>query len=504
MGSSRFSLAGVGVALMDYVLITVLAGIGSLWWLAAWLGFNPSITRILDGDWVLAMAWVGLMLILCWRGMRRASWFATSYRRIAGIAVLLALAAVVLLWIRSLVMEADNAEDEVSGLYLLLFQAGVFLFCTAVLVVGRHEAHRRGWISNAGRIAVAAGAAGYLVYLSWDESLSPSVARNHAALAGRSEDEASYRLTLRYTPTPGGGVTFIPPRHKLEWYHKGEKRRAYLLDHRSEIEANWAELADVRGWWAEMAAQPGLGDRPVKSLDQPFIQFQPVRAYAQHATAIASLQALDGDGDGAMATVFALYDVAARLEPASATLVRSMIARLLMRQAMETAAFVLDHATVSPEMCAKFSARLEATEGGGRLAKALVLTECAFWTKESISSLARPASFGGENVSVFLSQGVSRILAPVTLNPQATANLLHDHCEQIALCAEAGDLERLKAVQDGLEAKLFGGFQVKNFSGRSLLQMSVPGFSAIVKSYWETEDLRTRLIQRLQEAPRAH
>jgi len=54
----------------------------------------------------------------------------------------------------------------------------------------------------------------------------------------------------------------------------------------------------------------------------PIIAFQPVRYYCQFAVAIASLQALDGHGDEAMATLARLYEVGRKFEPNSRTLVR--------------------------------------------------------------------------------------------------------------------------------------------------------------------------------------
>ena len=53
------------------------------------------------------------------------------------------------------------------------------------------------------RAAVAVCVAGIGVYLIRYEAPAPVIELNRAAMAGRSQDEVSYRLTLRYTPAPG-------------------------------------------------------------------------------------------------------------------------------------------------------------------------------------------------------------------------------------------------------------------------------------------------------------
>jgi hypothetical protein len=93
-------------------------------------------------------------------------------------------------------------------------------------------------------------------------------------------------------------------------------------------------------------------------MDAEIIAFQPFRAHYQHACAIASLQALDGHGDAALATLLPILEVNRKLEPSSRTLVRSMLARVGQRMAIETAAFVLDTTAVSPDSRARFASAL--------------------------------------------------------------------------------------------------------------------------------------------------
>lgn len=485
------------VAAFDYVLVGVLACVGALWWTAACFGFDTNTGHETGNLMTLIVGWTLLALVLCWFNARGRVW------RVVGAVSVLAVGVVGLLWVRAIARELN---DEMSSHALIIFQIGVFALCLVVTFMVRRWALKRGWLSAVSRTVLAASLAGYLVYLSWDEAAAPSVAHNHAAMAGRCEDETSYLLTLRYTPAPGGGRVFTAPTCKLDFTKKGEKRREYLLAHRAEIEANWAELADVRAWWAEMAAQPQLGDQPSKNFSHPFIRFQPVRVYTHHALAIAALKALDGDESGALALVGDVYRVGALLEPASCTLVRSMIAITTQKQALETAEFVLDLSTQgSNEARARCVTMLTAGTGDGLEAKRLVLTEATghFWKAETIAGFGAGASLTqGDTWPAYLMQRVVAVMFPVMVNPQATSNLLHGYHEGMALRAEARDMTGMASLDESMRAGL-GGFKVKNLSGRMLLSMSISSYDRVVKSYWETEDLRSVVEKRLREVSSA-
>lgn len=101
----------------------------------------------------------------------------------------------------------------------------------------------------------------------------------------------------------------------------------------------------------------------------------------------------------------------------------------------------------------------------------------------------------------YIARWVTVSLSPLTLNPQATVNRLHDQYERFALRAEVRDLAGMEALEKEADTTLFGAFQVKNISGRLLVAMWMPLYSKVVKSYWETEDLRASLAKRLRESP---
>jgi hypothetical protein len=492
---SRFSPISVCITLFDYAIVLGWAVMASLWWVAVSFAFDSDPSRMDGSCLVMIVAWTLFGMVLFWRGVNRRIW------RIIGAAALLVIGSVCFLWVKAFTRELNNSSGDA---YILMAQGGVLILCLVVLLVVRRYALTRGWLTLITRGVLALGLAGYLVYLCWDESAAPCVARNHATMSGRSEDEPTFMLTVRYAAAHGGGKVFTPPSRKMDFSKTGEKRRAYLLAHRSDIEANWAELSEVRAWWTEMVAHPELGDRPATSFDYPLIRFQPVRVYTQHALAIASLQALDGDGDAALLTVAEVYKLGARLEPASCTLVRSMIAISTQKQALEAADFVLTTAPVSVEARKRFSDLLAESGASGIGAKRLILTESTgfFWSADYIASLGAGSAYAQVDKTFAATvRRVGSLMITVALNSQATSNLIHDYHERLASCAEARDLKGIVKADAELKKALFRDVRIKNISGRLLLNMTVSPLDRVVKSYWENQDKRDALTKRLLDAP---
>ena len=485
------------LAVVDAGLAALVAVAVSILWVAVRLAFDPNPARI--GADFSGLVCVLAVLMMAWVGFPQdgRTWLVSASRRVKGVLVWAAAGGVGLWWAGEFTEHADAAY---GATYLMTYQLGFFVVAWGVLLGLRVAALRRGWVTAWVRGIVALGVAGLGFYLIRDESPAPSIARNRSAVTGQSQDEASYRLTLRYTPAPGAGRVFTPPKRMLK-LRQDENWAINLREQRAEIEANWAELAEVRQWWAEMAAQPELGDRAEGGMNPPIIQFQPVRVLAEHALAMAGLQALDGDGDGALARVGEVYAVGARLESASCTLVRGMIAEQCQQRALKAAGFVLAQAKVSPAAGARFAALLAAHSGGGTGAKRLVLMEVAhyFGTVECVAQFHSGAQwFVGEAATW---RAVRRVIDGVyglTFNPQATVNLIHDGAAAMATLAEARDLAGLRTMEASLNQRLHAGVQIKNLSGRLLVGMQAPIYGKLVESYWQTEDLRTGLLQRLR------
>ncbi|MSU70146.1 MAG: hypothetical protein EXS39_05100 [Opitutaceae bacterium] len=222
-----------------------------------------------------------------------------------------------------------------------------------------------------------------------------------------------------------------------------------------------------------------------------------MRNYSLHISAYASLLALDGHGDAALAEVRSLYGVAHKLESNSRTLVRAMIAVTIQRTAIETAVFVLDHATVSPAAQAEFSTTLAAMNAPAG-ARRLLLIEHVGFTPLLVSlgsGLADTSYFGGKTtVWHYPLLAVNRLV----VNPRATQNLIGERFYELAALAGPRDLVRFMLRTHEIERDFAGVHQPKNLGGRLLANLRNVRFDKIVTSYWETEDARLALLARLK------
>jgi len=407
-------------------------------------------------------------------------------------ASILGAGVIVGLWARSYVSGGGLTEP----LWLGVQVASFLLIFISVFFVRRTGVRQKWWTHSLRSGLVAVLPAGFF-YLKWDAPVSPAVARNQAALAGRNVDEATFQLTLRYTPAPGGGQVFKAPKNKLLIPSDEAKRRDYLIAHRAEIEANWAELDDVRTWWSEMASHDFLGDRSTWSMEQPHIRFGPVKAYYQNGLALAELQAIDGDGDGALAIVINVYKVGANLESSACTLVRGMIAVSIQKEALNTARFVLDNATVSAVARERFAVTLSAAPAGGSGLKQMLLSE-AMYASAAIQMMSR---FSWRHSAHVWSDIFSVGTRWLGFNPQDTINRIHEQLEQISIFAGERELEKLTSLDAAINAEQLGGFKVRNMAGRMMVPMITPAFASVAKSYWEKEDKRSELLHRLRTAP---
>lgn len=486
MSSSRFSAGGFVVAVLDYVLLLVLAALTTLVWVAVWSAYEPSPAGTLV---VLLAVAVLLALGLVWIVSGRRLW------RVTGAGCVLAAGVLGLLHGLHATNRLEGGDSQAVDAVWEAMHATVFLLAATGFWLVRRGVMKRGAFTGAVRCALVAGVAAFLIYLAWDESPAPSIARNHAALAGRFDDEETYRLTLRYSTARDSEKVFAPLKHELIWVQSGDKRRAFLIAHRAEIEANWAGLAEVRAWCVEMASRPKLGDRAIQSFEQPIMKFQPVRQYVLHGLAVAELRALDGDPDGALASVLEIYNLGVRMEPETGTLVRAMIAQVVKKSALTSAGNVLDYASVSAEARERFAAALEASAGSGGVIKRLVLVESEFWNADSIRQIGGSADGAGE-----VRPWYKRRLSDFIVNPQATANRVHDHFEALAVKAEAGDIEGMRALDDGVYREAQDKVRVKNIGGAKLLEMILGSYRSIAKNYWEIEARRAALIERLRKA----
>ena len=360
---------------------------------------------------------------------------------------------------------------------------------------------RRGWLRWPQLTALWVLVLGTFAYLGWDDPAVRRPLTMDELAPSLPGDEATFQIFLRYAKNSPAANAVKAPKQTIvaatsDFATKPDKWAQFLREHRAEVEAEWVALAPVRAWWDELAAHARIGDLTSPSPSAPILAFQPVRAYTQIAVAVASLQALDGHGDEAMATVTRLYDVARKFEPNSRTLVRSMIAKVIQKMALQAGGFVLDHATVSPVSRAAFAAEISAAAGGPAGARRLILIEYAYFAP-TLSLFVGGAPITASPDERLL-QRFAHLLGRVVVNPRATQNLVGDRYYQLAAFAEERRLGELEANKGPINREFMGGYHVKNIGGRLIADMAMPALSKVVKTYWEIEDLRTALLIRLK------
>ena len=146
-------------AVLDVVLAALAAVAVSILWIAVRLAIDPNPARIGADFSGLVVALAVLMMAWIWWPQEGRTWLVSASNRVRG----------TLVWAAAL---------------------------------------RRGGVTAWVRAAVAVCVAGLGVYLIRYEAPAPVIELNRAAMAGRSQDEVSYRLTLRYTPAPGEATGF--------------------------------------------------------------------------------------------------------------------------------------------------------------------------------------------------------------------------------------------------------------------------------------------------------
>lgn len=396
------------------------------------------------------------------------------------------------------------APDAVNGATV----AAVVLVPFVLLVIARRTRAGRWSIVGVGYLLIGS----VYVWLAADDlTLRHNVKIDDLSPAFPGA-EKSYAVLMRYGRNHALGRDFHAPSRIFDGkgprfvtdITKSEEWRDWLLAHRTDIEADWADLAPVRAWWADLAQFDRIADLMPARFDTEFVAFQPVRSYAQHAVEIAGLQALDGHGDEAFATLQPLLEVSRNLEPSARSLVRIMIARVAQKMAVQAAGFVLDHATVSQAARAKFAAALAHGTTGEAGARRLLAVEYALaigMTKDlhagDIMAQDSEPPLPSDLVRLRVTRVTLNSLSCVLLNPVRSLNMYGDLSLQLQDLVAHRQLDRIDSTAETF-FKTEAPPRMKNLYGRLLFLDAVPAFAKVAVAYWKIEDDRTALLARLQ------
>ena len=223
--------------------------------------------------------------------------------------------------------------------------------------------------------------------------------------------------------------------------------------------------------------------------------FKVWRTLAQRSCAQATLLALDGRRDEAIATLAPMLEAGRKLQPSSRTLVRPTIGIVIERMCVETAGIVLDLGSVSAAARARLAAALGA-ENSAAMARRLILVEYAQFAptffKAKLGDTLAPSKGIGPVV-----RGPLNLLGGLFVNPNATINLLGQHVFELAALAEARQLGKFSVRQQGFGDTELRRPGMKNLFGRHMVSMATSAYTKVLDSHWKTADLREALRQRL-------
>ncbi len=398
-------------------------------------------------------------------------------------------------------MNLDRRMEFGVGMFYLF---AVLLF-PVVLLLGAWWLRLRSWAWILTGYAVVAVA---YMHLLGDEPLrySPTLEAMAPALPG---DERSHAVLMRYSrkhPSPealaflalderwkgspmGLGTDFYLD-NRLVWNRK-------LVLSRAEIEAAWAALAPQRRWLAELNSYERLGDLTEPDFRKyDHVNYNVWRQLAYGTAAMASLQALDGNGDAAIAMLLPLLEVSQKLPVHSRNKIRSLIAVVSEKVMLKTAFFVLDHAAVSPAMRARLAAALARAPDRAIAIRHIAEIDFVFAAAASkdlrMGDLFALLTDHRYPPLVFL---LNR-LSPLFYHPHRTIN----QCGDLVTETQARWSRRKIPETEALHLAFYqeaSGPHIRNFLGNALVAYWMPSYRRIPEPYWDGIDLRDKLQARL-------
>ncbi len=376
-----------------------------------------------------------------------------------------------------------------------------FLLLGAIALAGLlgWVGRRLGFRALAGIAAVVAVAVAYLAVDRTPPLPSAAIGDFTPAYA---DAEDSYAVLMRYGKNQPAAQELAVSR--LRWVGFKPEDPApwieFVTAHRAEIEAEWETLAPVRRWWTELNAFDHITDLMPLRLDAETVAFAPIRALAQRGCALATLQALDGQGDAALETLIPLLEVGRKLQETGRSLVIMMVANVVERMAMETASFVLARAPISAAVHGRLQAVLQRPGGGEAGARRMVAVERVLLRNTLLES--GPDSLVTEGAAGSLLEALRQVFDPILYHPRATAVRLDGFLREAEVLIGRRDFDAYEQAAERFQTENLRP-QLRNLGGRLLANGSIPAYGKVGASYWKVQDERTALLQQLAATPPA-
>jgi len=361
-------------------------------------------------------------------------------------------------------------------------------------------AARRRWLTWPVLLAGTAVITPVMVWLAWDDPAvrQPiTIEEFSPAFPGAEE---SFAVLMQYSKlTPSAEAKAFnaakTPVFILETPHTPEKWLAYVAANRTRIEQEWEILAPQRRWQEELAKFERIGDLTPSDYSANLPLFSVWRSLSKFTCAKATLLALDGKGDEAVALLAQQLAVSRRLQRSSRTLVRTMVAVVVERMDLETLAVVMEKAPLSAASRNQLEAAL-GREDAGVMARRLLMTEYVLYSPQLLRLKLGDFVAEAQRPLAWLRHPLNFVSA-LFLNPVATMNLYGDRARELAELAEARKLGEFAVRSQDFSDRAVRTVGFKNVGGRLMLSMITPAYSKVIETYWQTADLRLALRAKL-------
>jgi len=261
------------------------------------------------------------------------------------------------------------------------------------------------------------------------------------------------------------------------YFKRGEAASPEQTDNDPALAAKLAEFKQelLRGHTVKEFDRPeelsanATADLPRDLSDVRMFSFQVLRPLVLNTMAWASLQALDGQGDAALATLLPLLQVGGKLEEAARGVRYWRDAREMQDAAIKAAGFVLDNTPVSAEARARFAAALVARGGGTAGARRVYAIRFARIEQASRSFGKVMTSWDWEQFA-FLQQGLD-LLGSVAFNRQASLNRWGELFADLAEFAQRREFDQAQQRATGFLAQE-GGPRFKNVGNSWVIRLT--------------------------------
>lgn len=346
-------------------------------------------------------------------------------------------------------------------------------------------------------------ALGVLVWLAWDDAAVRRPLTMEMLSPVQAGDERSEAVLMQYSKRrPSAEARAFADNKPLQALILGgsirdaAKWREYVAAHREEVEAVWTAIAPQRRWLDELNRFDRIGDLTPSRFDANIMRFDVWRMLDRSIRAKATLLAMDGKADEAIATLVPMIAVCQRLQQSGRTLVRVMIAVTMERSAIETARWVVENGAVSPAHRSRLAELMktpDAKQGGRRL---LLLEYAMFGPIFDTLKLGDALALQHHTNRAWVTATLN-FVSGLFVNRNITINRYGDRIFALAELAAQRELAEVSLQTKQFEESLEHEGGMKNLGGRLLLAASLPNYDKVLETYWQTVDQRAALLARV-------